>query len=134
MRKNKKYSAKFAAFQQRNGLEMTEGRGGQYSGVSIKRILKSENILQDLKAMLGGAVGEAVYQYLKVTLEVYLLCTKPEVDPAYPKVLQQFKQKFLVVQKLLKVSLTLKLHVCIGDLTKIILVSYFKSFYDRTHC
>ena len=134
MRKNKKYSAKFAAFQQRNGLEMTEGRGGQYSGVSIKRILKSENILQDLKAMLGGAVGEAVYQYLKVTLEVYLLCTKPEVDPAYPKVLQQFKQKFLVVQKLLKVSLTLKLHVCIGDLTKIILVSYFKPFYDRTHC
>ena len=134
MRKNKKYSAKFAAFQQRNGLEMTEGRGGQYSGVSIKRILKSENILQDLKAMLGGAVGEAVYQYLKVTLEVYLLCTKPEVDPAYPKVLQQFKQKFLVVQKLLKVSLTLKLHVCIGDLTKIILVTYFKPFYDRTHC
>ena len=115
-------------------MEMTEGRGGQYSGVSIKRILKSENILQDLKAMLGGAVGEAVYQYLKVTLEVYLLCTKPEVDPAYPKVLQQFKQKFLVVQKLLKVSLTLKLHVCIGDLTKIILVTYFKPFFDRTHC
>ena len=118
LRRNKKYSAKFAAFQQRNGLEMTEVRGGQYSGVSIKRILKSENILQDLKAMLGGAVGEAVYQYLKVTLEVYLLCTKPEVDPAYPKVLQQFKQKFLVVKKLLKVKLTLKLHVCIGDLTK----------------
>ena len=118
LRTNKKYSAKFAAFQRRHGLEMTEGRGGQYSGVSIKRILKSETILQDLKAMLGGAIGEAVYQYLKVTLEVYLLCTKPEVDPAYPKVLQQFKQKFLVVKKLLKVKLTLKLHVCIGDLTK----------------
>ena len=118
LRTNKKYSTKFAAFQRRHGLEMTEGRGGQYSGVSIKRILKSETILQDLKAMLGGAIGEAVYQYLKVTLQAYTLCTKPEVDPDYPKVLQQFKQKFLVVKKLLKVKLTLKLHVCIGDYIK----------------
>lgn len=96
---------------------MSEGRGGKFNGVTIKRILKSENVLQDLKTILHGAVGEAAYQFLKVTYELYLLCTKPEVDSDYNKIIQQYKQKFLVLRCLLQFKWTLKQHVCIGEYT-----------------
>lgn len=127
LKKSKKYYAKFAAFQERHGLEMTEGRGGQYSGVSIKRILRSENILQDLRTTFPGPVGEAVYQYLKVTYQLYLLCTNPEVDENYPNVIKEFRERFLVVRKLLQVSWTLKIHVCLGGCTAIVKFTFLPS-------
>ena len=108
------FLAKFNEFQQKFKIQMCEGLGGTYNGVTLRYILSSEDVLQGLRTILGGHIGEAVYQYLKATWNVYIMCMKTEIDPNYCKIIKQFKEKFLVVRKVLKVSWTLKIHCILG--------------------
>ena len=111
------YLGKFKAFQEKFKIEMTEGRGGVYNGVTIRYILKTEAVLQGLKDLFADkiAVGEAVYEYLKATWQVYLMCMKPDIDENYNTIIKQFRKKFRVVSKLLDVPWTIKIHVILGE-------------------
>ena len=112
----KKHLTKFNEFAKKFGHEMTEGKGGQFNGVSIRSMLTTEEKLQFWKTELPQGVGDAVYDYLKVTWDVYLVCTQKEVDPIHPAVFKDFRSKFLTVQSMLPISHTVKIHAVIGEL------------------
>ena len=109
----KKYPGLYAGFLDRFGFQMSEGRGGKFNGVTIREILRSDRVLQDLKNWIPDKIiGEAVVAYLKATWNVYLVCMKQEVDPQHPQVFRAFKEKFLTVKKVLTgVSHTVKVHI-----------------------
>ena len=88
------YLGKFKSFQEQFKIEMTQGRGGVYNGVTIRYILKTEAVLQGLKDLFSDkiAVGEAVYEYLKATWRVYLMCMSPKVDGDCSTIIRQFRK------------------------------------------
>ena len=111
----KKHLAKFTKFAKKFGHEMTEGKGGQFNGVSIRSILTNEEKLQFWKTELPQGVGDAVYDYMKATWDVYLVCTQTEVNPLHPTVFKNFRSKFLTVKSMLPISHTVKIHTVIGE-------------------
>ena len=110
----RKFSIKFEQFLEKFKIQMCEGIGGTFNGVTLRYILSSDDVLQELRTILGGQIGEAVYQYLKATWNVYLMCMQNTIDPNYCNIIKQFKKKFLVIRKVLKVSWTLKIHCVLG--------------------
>ena len=113
----KKYSVQFAAFQKEFGFERSEGRGGQYNGVTIREILKTDRVLEYLRTWQGvpDNVRKAVVEYLKATWNVYLVSMKKDVDENHPQVFQVYQEKFLAVRRVLTdVSHTPKVH-CVTD-------------------
>ena len=116
----KKYPGQYAKFLDRFGFQMSEGQGGRFNGVTIRDILKTERILEDLKAWIPDKnIGEAVVAYLKATWSVYLVCMKQEVDPEHPQVFKAFKEKFQAVKKVLTgVSHTVKVHIACDHMSE----------------
>ena len=107
-----KYPRLYAGFLDRFGLQMSEGLGGRFNGVSIRFILSTDRVLEDLKGWIPDkTIGEAVVDYFKATWNVYLVCMKQEIDDEHPKVFKAFKEKFLRVKKLTGVSHTVKVHI-----------------------
>ena len=110
----KQFSVKFGQFLEKFKIQMCEGLGGTFNGVTMRYILSSDDVLQELRTILGGQIGDAVYDYLKATWEVYLMCMQTTIDPNYSNIIKKFKKKFLVVRKVLKVGWTLKIHCILG--------------------
>ena len=116
----KRYPVQFADFQKRFGFERTEGRGGMYNGVTIRTILKTDRILEDIRSWprVPDNIREAVVAYLKATWDVYLVSMKQEVDDNHPQIFQAFKERFQAVRKVLTgrdgIKHTVKVH-CVTD-------------------
>ena len=76
-----KYPEQFGEFQQKFGFERSEGKGGQYNGVTIREILSSERVLEYLRTWreVPDNVRKAVVEYLKATWNVYLVSMQQDV-------------------------------------------------------
>ena len=131
LRKN--YPAQYAAFEERFGYQRSEGRGGRFNGVTIREILKTERVLEDIRSWprVPDHVRQAVVEYFEATWNVYLVCMKQEVDDDHPKIFKSFREKFLTVKKVLKgVSHTVKVHCVIG-ITNNLYTKYFHLYLDH---
>ena len=115
-----KYSVQFAAFQKEFGFERSEGRGGQYNGVTIREILSSEKVLEYLRTWrdVPDNVRKAVVEYLRATWAVYLVSMKKEFGLGDEKIFKTFREKFLAVRKIMKVSHTVKIHIVINHMSE----------------
>ena len=115
-----KFPKQFADFQKKFGFERSEGRGGQYNGVTIREILKTERVREDIRTWeeVPANVSEAVVDYLKATWDVYLVSMKKDFDEHHAQVFKRFQEKFLLVRKILKVSETVKVHCVVKHMSQ----------------
>ena len=75
-------------------------------GNSIK-LITEEYTLADLEVMLKE-YGKPVCEYLRATRKVYELAMAPEVSKDYLKHFEKFRETFLVLHRMIKLSWTVK--------------------------
>ena len=115
-----KYPEQFGEFQQKFGFKRSEGKGGQYNGVTIREILSSERVLEYLRTWreVPDNVRKAVVEYLKATWNVYLVSMQQDVAGDHQQVCEVFREKFVTVRKILDVSETVKVHIVVKHLSQ----------------
>ena len=73
-------------------------------------------------------VRKAVVEYLRATWAVYLVSMKKEFGLGDEKVFNTFREKFLAVRKIMKVSHTVKIHIVINHMSE-----YMENCYASTY-